>query len=88
MRIFFRSLYFSLTIIALASCGGSSGSTTPEPPPTPPPTPPSSTSPDCALTSSKNTYYCTMLRKGLSREFYIYIPDNYSEYKSDIEDLQ
>jgi Poly(3-hydroxybutyrate) depolymerase len=78
MRNFFRGFYLVISVIVLASCGGGGGSSTPEPPPTPPPTPPTSTPPDCAL-SAQNTYYCTMTRKGLSRELYIYIPDSYSE---------
>ena len=83
MRNFFKGCYISVIVIFLSSCGGSSSST-PTPPPTPPPAPPSSTPPVCTLTSTQNTYYCTMTRKGLNRELYIYIPANYSENGSPV----
>ena len=83
MRNFFKSCYISIIVIFLSSCGGGSSST-PAPPPASPPTPPSSTPPVCTLTSTQNTYYCTMTRKGLNRELYIYIPANYSENGSPV----
>ena len=41
--------------------------------------------PSCSIYPAiENTQYCSVSRDGLNREFYIYVPDSYSEYTSPV----
>ena len=69
-------------IFLLTSCGGG-GSTTEEvvSPIISPPTP-TNTEPICSNSGYARTLFCSMKRKGLNREFYVYIPDGIEDLPS------
>ena len=75
-----------LTAVILTACGGGGGMSKPEPQPTPTPAPtPAPTpqpGPSCTEESGSGTYYCTVTYDDIAREFYYYLPQNYSENSS------
>ena len=75
------SLISLLVLFTISACGGGGGSSIsmsdqPDPDPTP-----NTSIPSCSTYSSiENTLYCFFDIGGMTREFYIYIPNAYSEY--------
>ena len=71
-----------VVIFLLTSCGGG-GTTTEEviPPIISPPTP-TNTEPICSNSGYARTLFCSMKRKNLDREFYVYIPDGIEDLSS------
>ena len=84
MSIIKKSFYLSIALVFLTSCGGGESSSdsisepTPSPAPAPPPTPTPApnTDPECNLVSTI-LYYFSLIRQGLERDLYVYIPESY-----------
>ena len=71
-----KYVIFFISIVFLSGCGGGGGSSTDEvPSPIITPPPPTNTQPICTNSAYPRTLYCTVKRKNLDREFFMYIPD-------------
>ena len=81
-----KKLSVVLITVILTACGGGGGMSEPESQPTPTPAPtPAPTpqpGPSCTEQSGSGTYYCTVTYDDIAREFYYYLPQNYSENSS------
>ena len=85
-----KKLSVVLITVILTACGGGGGMSktapdlTPTPSPTPAPTPSPTPQPEPACTEQfgSGTYYCTVTHDDIAREFYYYLPQNYSEDSS------
>ena len=90
LRIPLKIFQFTIALIILSSCGGGGNSTDiqlqdiidNED------LSPIASTPSCSdYPSAQNTQICSFTKDDLTREFYIYIPDNYSEYISPVSVL-
>ena len=78
----FLKLFLSALMMFLTSCGGGSGTIEEEKPAgdIPDETPSDNSAPECSNYSElENTQFCTLSIGGLMREFYLHLPENYSD---------
>ncbi|MCH2560672.1 MAG: alpha/beta hydrolase-fold protein [Pseudomonadales bacterium] len=78
----FLKLFLSALMMLVMSCGGGSGTIEEEKPTEgiPDETPSDGSAPECSNYSElENTQFCTLSIGGLMREFYLHLPENYSD---------
>ena len=80
-NIFLKSFLVAFAIF-LTSCGGGSGTTEEEKPieDIPEEAPANNLVPECSnYSEAENTQFCTLTSGGLVREFYLHLPESYSD---------